>query len=254
MEQHSTQSKLDTVVDYLWDHKVSLLISLAVVFFAVNAFGAMVHSFRSPVVEDTQKLIPTVEATTTVSIDTTEATTTEVKPHTTPAATATPPKVGGAKSSVSTIPTISQINLPNRITISRIGVDAKVSNPKSTSINVLNDQLTRTVVRYTGSGTMTQGNMLIMGHSSELPIIHNPLYKVFSQLKYLVAGDEIKVYSENSTNTYRVTSVTMLSIKDDNAYIPFSSSGSPKLTLVTCNVKGAKDQRYVVNAELVASN
>jgi LPXTG-site transpeptidase (sortase) family protein len=237
-------SRLERTVDYFWDHKGRLLITLGALFFALNGVGAAVQSFRHPLEATIQENVPTVEATTT-QINTTPA-----------VATATPPKIGGAKSSAFPTPTISnisQINLPNRIVITRIGVDVLVSNPKSTNVDVLNDQLTRTVVRYNGSGTMIEGNMLIMGHSSELPVIHNPLYKIFAQLKYLVAGDEIKIYSENGSNTYRVTSVTMLSINDADAYIPFSASGSPKLTLVTCNVRGAKDQRYIVSAELVGS-
>jgi LPXTG-site transpeptidase (sortase) family protein len=238
---------LDRVVDYIWDRKIRFLISIAALFFAINGITAAVQSFREPLAPLEITNVPAARATSTIESHT-EATTsvqTTTKPVTKPASTQT--------QVLSTSHVVVQTNLPNRLVIARIGVDVRVSNPLSTNINVLNDELTRTVVRYTGSGTMTQGNMLIMGHSSELPIVRNPLYKVFSQLKYLVAGDVITVYSDATTNTYRVTSVNMLNINDDEAYIPFSSQNN-KLTLVTCNVRGEKDERYIVEAELIASN
>jgi LPXTG-site transpeptidase (sortase) family protein len=142
--------------------------------------------------------------------------------------------------------------LPDRIVIARFGISSPVSNPVSTNIDSLNDVLTRAVVRYNGSGTMTDGNMFIMGHSSELPIVHNPMYKVFNNLKNLVAGDEIKVYAGTHVNTYRVTSVKMLNVHDANAYVPFIT-GSKKLTLVTCNVRAEKSDRYLVEAEFVSA-
>lgn len=252
-------SRFVATVDYLWDRKVRFLIVVAAFFFAIHGISVAVLSFNNPLEPVVQELLPKVEATTTVTVENVVVSSTPTPASTTPIKVAARPVLKPSLKPVTPKPaavvsTIIQVNLPNRIVISRFAVDVAVSNLKSTNVDVLNDQLTRTVVRYNGSGTMTEGNMLIMGHSSELPIIHNPLYKVFSQLKYLVAGDEIKVYSETGVNTYRVTSVNMLSINDEDAYIPFSSQGSPKLTLVTCNVRGAKDQRYIVNADLVASN
>lgn len=227
------------VIDFLWDHKIRFLFCIAALFFAINGIAVAMQSFKSPQEPSADTLLPS-------SLPSVDATTTEVvssKPTVQPI----------QKNTVAVINPVVQHNLPNRLVINRIGVDVRVANPLSTNINVLNDQLTRTVVRYQGSGTMNQGNILIMGHSSELPIIRNPLYKVFSQLKYLVAGDEIKVYSDTTTNTYRVRSVKMLSINNDEAYIPFTT-GSHMLTLVTCNVRGAKDERYVVEADLIVGN
>lgn len=138
--------------------------------------------------------------------------------------------------------------LPTRIVISKIGVDVKVANPTSTNLNTLNDYLTRSTIRYPGSGNVEEGNILIMGHSSELKVVKNQIYRVFSKVKTLVPGDEISVYAGSKEYKYRVKSMRMQSAKDPDAYISFEGRG---LTLVTCNVLGQKEDRYIVNADLI---
>lgn len=153
------------------------------------------------------------------------------------------------KPSSSYIANPSQNILPTRIVIAKIGVDAKVANPTSTNLNTLNDYLTRSTIRYPGSGNVEEGNILIMGHSSELKVVKNQMYKVFSKVKTLVPGDEIIIYSGNNSQfKYKVKSIKMQSAKDPDAYISFEGRG---LTLVTCNVLGQKEDRYIVSADLI---
>src|SRR3989344_1736132 len=73
---------------------------------------------------------------------------------------------------------------PKRIVIDAIGVDAPIISLESRDVAVLDAALLEGVVHYPGSGTLhDESNMLLFGHSSGLPIIHNQNYKIFNDLK-----------------------------------------------------------------------
>lgn len=137
---------------------------------------------------------------------------------------------------------------PSRIVISQIGVDAPVSNPSSTNAGVLDEYLTQGAVRYPGSGLPGQGNMFIFGHSTGLTVVRNEAYKTFNNLGKLKIGEEILVYADNKKYTYQVTSVIMKPASE--VEVSFSNTKN-MLTLSTCNVFSAKEDRYVVTADLV---
>lgn len=155
----------------------------------------------------------------------------------------------GTEESASALSGVAE--LPQRIMIDTIGVDAQIITPGQTDVAVLNEALRDGVVHYPGSGKLGQKrNLFFFGHSSYLPTVHNDAYQVFNGLQDLVPGDVIRVRSENREYHYRVTDVSL--VKAEEALVDFES-GSRTLTLSTCNSFGAKSERYVVDAEFTKS-
>ncbi len=140
---------------------------------------------------------------------------------------------------------------PVRIIIDAIDVDAKIMNPVSRSIEALDAALMEGVVHYPGSGDLEDtSNMFLLGHSTGFRVVNNQAYKVFNGLKNLKENDVIRVQSEGKEYLYRVKSVGLVNAEE--AEINLRSSVK-MLTLATCNVFGAKEERYVVSAEFVGA-
>lgn len=138
---------------------------------------------------------------------------------------------------------------PVRIIIDAIGIDTTIVNPESRSIDVLDQALLQGVVRYPGSAQLGElGNVLLFGHSTGFRVVNNPAFKVFNDLKQLAENDLIRVQSSSREYVYRVRTVSL--VNADEALVDLSTSGR-RLTLSTCNSFGAKQERYVVDAELV---
>ena len=135
---------------------------------------------------------------------------------------------------------------PSRIIIAKINVDATIANPNTTNVATLDDYLKKGAVRYPGSGSIGNGNMFIFAHSSDLAVVNNPAYKIFTHIRDLVEGDTIFVYSGANKYTYRVTSVKL--VDKNQALVTFDNSRG-RLTLSTCNTLGAPGERYVVEAD-----
>ena len=144
-----------------------------------------------------------------------------------------------------------QYELPVRIAIEKIGVNSIVQNPTTTNIYALDDLLLHGVVRYPGSGLPGQGNMFFFGHSTGLKLVNNQAFREFNNLKNLVAGDTILVYSDTHVYTYKVNNVRMTNA--DEVLVDFSVKKN-MLTLSTCNTFGQKQERYVVEADFVGSS
>ncbi|MFA7252590.1 MAG: sortase [Candidatus Paceibacterota bacterium] len=136
---------------------------------------------------------------------------------------------------------------PTKIVIEKIGVNIAVINPNTTNVATLDSYLKQGAVRYPGSGTLGLGNMFIFGHSAEAyGVINNPAYRAFDGLNKLQVGDTIKVFGTNQTYIYRVTSVDL--VNQDQALVEFNQNKN-MLTLSTCNTFGAKEDRYVIEAD-----
>jgi LPXTG-site transpeptidase (sortase) family protein len=135
---------------------------------------------------------------------------------------------------------------PDRVVISSIGVDTPVGQPEQRDVSVLDQYLTKGAVHYPGSGTVEQGNMFIFGHSTGLSVVRNQAYKAFNNLNKLNKGDIIKVVADGSNYEYKVSSVNLYN--EDDALVTFGNSART-LTLSTCNTFGAKQERWVVEAE-----
>ncbi|KKW40572.1 MAG: hypothetical protein UY91_C0040G0005 [Parcubacteria group bacterium GW2011_GWB1_55_9] len=143
--------------------------------------------------------------------------------------------------------------LPTKIEIPDISLAAVIVNPTTTDIPSLDEKLLKGVVRYPTSAKLGEdGNVVLFGHSSYLPVVKNQAYKTFNGIQKLAMGDVVTVYSSATAYTYRVRSVVEEKA-DDNTAIPLSVAGKV-LTLVTCNSFGQKTDRFVVVADFVESH
>lgn len=141
---------------------------------------------------------------------------------------------------------------PVRIVINSIGVDTSITSPESTDVNVLDRALQSGAVRYPGSGLLGEAaNMLVFGHSSYLPVVHNKAYQAFNELGKVLPGEHITVYSDVYRYEYEVQNVRMA--KAEDIAVTFETK-VPTLTLATCNTFGAKEDRWVVTATLISTN
>ncbi len=138
---------------------------------------------------------------------------------------------------------------PTRLVISSIGVDTVISNPKSTAYEVLDAALTKSAVRYPGSGLPGIGNMFIFGHSTGFSVVQNQAYKVFNKLKNVQKGATVTVYSKSAVYEYRVTTVKL--VDKTSELVEFDTTNN-MLTLSTCDSFGRDQDRYVVEADLIS--
>ncbi|HRH24551.1 MAG TPA: sortase [Candidatus Paceibacterota bacterium] len=143
-----------------------------------------------------------------------------------------------------------QGELPVRIEIPKVGIQATVSNPNTTDVATLDRELLAGAVRYPGSGTLGEnGNVLMFGHSSHLPVVHNQAFKAFNDIQNLEVGDPIFVFGKEKIYVYAVEKVE--AENTTTGAIPLDITGA-KLTLATCDNFGTKSDRFVVTAVLVS--
>ncbi len=139
-------------------------------------------------------------------------------------------------------------DIPLRVVIIKSGTDIVVRNPNTTDVDYLDQELSKGVVHYPGSGTPGSGNMFLFGHSTGFKIVNNKAYKAFNGLDKLAAGDIIDVYSSSTHYVYKVRTVVLQN--ENNSWVDFDKT-SPMLTLSTCDSFGKKTDRYVVQADFV---
>lgn len=139
---------------------------------------------------------------------------------------------------------------PVRIEVMKVGVDTPVLNPASADIATLDEELLRGAVRHPQTSFLNEnGDVLIFGHQSYLPVVKNKAFKAFNDLQELETGDQIIVYSATAKYYYKVSSIELAKASDGKVEL---AVGRPGLTLVTCNSLGAKEDRYVIKAEFVS--
>jgi LPXTG-site transpeptidase (sortase) family protein len=142
--------------------------------------------------------------------------------------------------------------LPTKVVIPSIGVNTPVDNPATLDVDTLDNYLSSAAVRYPTSATLDQqGNVIIFGHSSYLPVVINQHFKTFDGIQNLKAGDIIYVYSNEHEFEYSVTSEQKESELTDS--IPLTTTGHT-LTLSTCDSFTTKTDRFIVTATLVSSS
>jgi LPXTG-site transpeptidase (sortase) family protein len=125
-----------------------------------------------------------------------------------------------------------------------------VLNPESDAYAVLDRALQQGVVRHPRSADFAdQGNMLILGHSSYLPNVLNRNYQAFNGIERLSWGDTVRLRSTDTEYIYRIDRVYEAPASD--IIVPVGEERTPKLTLVTCDVLGAKEDRFIVEASLI---
>ncbi len=140
---------------------------------------------------------------------------------------------------------------PSRLRIPAIGLNLPVSNPTTRDIDELDATLKSGPARYVDSALLGEkGNVLIFGHSSHLPVVHNQMYKAFNKIPELKVGESITIEGTNTVYEYIVMSVKKVDAND--GVIDLSKVGN-KLTIVTCDTLTGKSARYVLEAEFVGS-
>jgi LPXTG-site transpeptidase (sortase) family protein len=140
---------------------------------------------------------------------------------------------------------------PTRIRIPAIDLDLPVLNPQTRDIAALDAVLKDGPARYMDSALLGEkGNVLIFGHSSHLPVVHNQMYKAFNRVPDLKEGDTIEVEGGGKVYTYRVLGVK--GVDAEEGIIDLSREGN-RLTIVTCDTLTAKTARFVLDAELIGS-
>ena len=142
---------------------------------------------------------------------------------------------------------------PTHIRIPSIDLDLPISNPDTRDTTKLDTILQNGPARYVDSAKLGEkGNVLIFGHSSHLPIVHNQMYKAFNKIPDLKAGATIIVEGNGKAYEYSVIDVKSVETTDADAIIDLSKTGN-KLTIVTCDTLTGKSARFVAEAELVGS-
>jgi len=142
---------------------------------------------------------------------------------------------------------------PERIEIPVIDMDLPVQNIESKDIQVLYENLKNGPIRYVDSARLGEdGNVLIFGHSSRLPVVRNQMYKAFNKISELKEGDTISVSGGGHVYLYRVVSVEQKDIKDPTAVIDLGKEGK-RLTLVTCDTLTGETARFVLTATYVGT-
>lgn len=171
----------------------------------------------------------------------------------TPTPTAAPASqtVHTAPTNPAAVPSPGGIEAPVKVVIKKIGLNVSISNPDSTDVEVLDQNLLHGAVRYPSSALLgVDGTMLLFGHSSYLPIVHNQAYKAFDGIQNLQNGDIISVYSGTTEYQYSVTSERVADATSDVIELP---QNGRHLTLVTCDSFATKSNRFVVTGDLVGS-
>ena len=142
--------------------------------------------------------------------------------------------------------------LPTRVVVKKAGINVTVSNPTTTDVDILDTALAKGAIRYPTSGTLgVNGTVLLFGHSSYLPIVHNQAYKSFDGIQDLKNGDIISVFSGDTEYQFSVTGVRVADATTDTVALP---TDAEHLTLVTCDSFATKSNRYVVTADFVKIN
>lgn len=130
--------------------------------------------------------------------------------------------------------------------------EVTILNPETDSIAALDTALLSGVVRHPGSADFKNtGTILILGHSSYLPVVRNKNFQAFNGIQKLVWGDTIRLHSNDTEYVYSVDRVYEAKASDAEIAI---AKGVAKLTLATCDSFGSKDDRFVVEATLIDSH
>lgn len=144
-----------------------------------------------------------------------------------------------------------ETELPTKVTIPAINLSVTVSNPDTTNVEKLDEALLTGAVRYPTSAKVGgDGNVIIFGHSSYLPVVHNQSFKAFNNIQKLTHGDRILVSGTDYTYVYEVDNVRQADAGSDA--IPLTVTGKV-LTLATCDSFGKSTDRFIVTAHFVES-
>jgi LPXTG-site transpeptidase (sortase) family protein len=122
-----------------------------------------------------------------------------------------------------------------RVRIPRIGVDAPVVAIQANENRVLDPPPDPSVIGWWSDGAApgeTRGSAVMVGHT-----VRNKGGGVFDDMGDLSRGDAIEVDESDSTLSYRVKSINVLSKEEvaRDAEEIFAQSGAARLVIITCD-------------------
>jgi len=122
-------------------------------------------------------------------------------------------------------------------------------NINNANVMVGAEDLSKSLIHFTGPLPGNSGTPVIFGHSS-LPILYNPTnYNyIFTKLTDLKKGDSILIKSDNVTYQYKVFDMHVTT--PDDLTVLQQSYDYQYITLITCVPQGTYLYRYIVKARL----
>lgn len=215
--QH-TPSLFDTV----WDRKVAFLLAFFVIF--TLSYGVL---YALDFLPEPKGADSAVEA----SVVETAATTTKAEDS-------------------SPVAPLAVTAKPVALKIASLNREVTVLNPETRDIIELDAELLKGVVRHPDSALLgEEGNVVILGHSSYLPNVMNKNFQALNGIQKMKWGDTVELESDGTLYIYRVEKVYQA--KASGVTIPTDVKGK-RLTLVTCNSFGSKEDRFIVEAKLLS--
>lgn len=141
-----------------------------------------------------------------------------------------------------------QGEIPLRVIVPKINIDAPILNPEIDTLEVLDAALLKGAVHYPGSGNIAEKKpMFLFGHSTSRLQPRSEVYKTFNRMAELRPGDEIQVEGVNKVAVYKVVFSGIY--RDQDVLVDLTGKGSD-LIMSTCNTFGKKEERIVVRAVL----
>lgn len=210
-----------SLFDTVWDRKVAFLLAFFVIFTITYGVLFALDFLPEPKTGDS--------ATDELTVET--------------SATSTP------SDSAPVVP-VTATAKPVALKIASLNREVAVLNPETRDIIELDAQLLKGVVRHPDSALLgEEGNVVILGHSSYLPNVMNKNFQALNGIQKMKWGDTIELESDGTIYTYRVEKVYQA--KASGVTIPTDVTGK-RLTLVTCNSFGSKEDRFIVEAKLLS--
>lgn len=118
-------------------------------------------------------------------------------------------------------------------------------------VKINSEDLSKSLVHFTGPQPGELGNIVIFGHST-IPWLYNTKdYKtIFTKLPDLTNGDDI--YLKNDHISYRYKIIQMRIVSPDNLSVLDQDIDSSYVTLVTCVPPGTFFKRLIVKGRLIS--
>ena len=128
-------------------------------------------------------------------------------------------------------------------------LDIPKLNIEDATVTVGGDDLSKSLIHFTGPLPGNMGNPVIFGHSTIIWFYNPRDYKtIFSKLPELKIGDDIIIHIDNITYKYQVYEMNIVT-PDDLSVLEQNYEGAT-LSLITCVPPGTYFKRLVVKSKL----
>ena len=138
-----------------------------------------------------------------------------------------------------------------KIIIEKLGVEAPVIYDMDRIDDAsVQESLRHGVLQFADTAVPGErGNIVIVGHSSNVPWAAGGYKFIFTLLDQLHTGDQVILHYQGLRYVYRVTGTKIISPYDVSV---LQQTDTPQLTLITCSPAGTNKNRLVVTAEQIS--